>query len=152
MSITTTELNPGTGGSKIAVDRIPVGSPVVNQDRQLIKIEWGPAGTVNMADDADGSRLPVKEAKAGTGTDTQVAASATAVQIVASNANRKGVYIHNTSSANLYLRLGTTDPTTSDFTTIVPQDQTFRDEKYTGQIKGIWTSAAGGNANVTELT
>src|SRR6187551_1112092 len=125
MAYEAVELNAGTGGTKVAVDRISFGSPAVPADVQMVKATFGVEGTVTPVADVDGERLPVKEAKAATGTKSQVADNAAAVTILAANTARKGAMIHNTSTVNLFLRLGSDDPTTSDFSTVVPAEQTF---------------------------
>jgi hypothetical protein len=141
-------LNAGSGGAVVATDDDSTAQ------HQYVKVEFGGDGTFTKVADSDGSRLPVKEAKAATGTESQVADNAAAVTILAANTARKGALIHNTSTVNLYLRLGNTAPTTSDFSTVVPPDQTYEVPVcYAGIIKGIWASDPNtGNANVTEFS
>lgn len=144
-----TTLNIGSGGDVIAADDIGPGVKY-----QRVKVDWGADGVANDADDADGKRLPVKVAMAGTATRTTVADSATAVDLLASNANRKSAIIKNTSSAVLYVGLGTVAPTTSDYSETLVQGQSWLIPTiYTGVIKGIWdTDPNDGGALVTELT
>jgi hypothetical protein len=142
------EANAGTGGATFATDEITgVQWPFTKQ-------AWGPRDTANEVDDADGKRFPVKVAMAGTATRTAVNDSAAAVELLAANANRKAAYILNTSSAVLYVGLGTVDPSASDFTEQVLQWASWRvPDCFTGQIKGIWASDPNdGVARVTELT
>lgn len=142
-----TRLNAGSGGDLMRTEDDGTAK------HALVIMEFGGAGVRTRIEDTNAGRLPVKPAKASTGTGTQVADSATAVEIVAANADRKGVYIHNNSTVNLFIRLGTVNPTVTDFTDVIPPEQTFKDFVYTGQIKGIWASDPGtGGANVTELT
>lgn len=143
--------NAGVGGLTFASDE-EAGAPAIHHPYS--KLEWGADGTFTKVGDSDGTRLPIKPHMAGTATRTSVADSATAVSLLAANANRKGGSLVNTSSAVLYLGLGTVDPTTSDYTAKVEQDQVYTiPAVYTGQIKGIWASDPGNGASIaTELT
>ena len=91
---------------------------------------------------------------AGTGTVTQVASSATVVNLLVANVGRLGVVIENVSTAILYVKFGATATTTS-FTYLMAAntrlDLRQARVEYTGLITGIWASA-NGNAYVTELT
>lgn len=95
-------------------------------------------------------------APATTGTPTQVAASASAVTLLAANAGRKGATFVNDSTAILFLILSATTPTSSVYTVALSAKGTIGSYYeapygYTGIVKGIW-SAANGNAVVTEMT
>lgn len=104
-----------------------------------------------------GGTLATQAVRSGTATRTDVAGSATSVTILASNANRLGGSIYNDSAAILYLRMGSSAASATDFT--VPLAPTTGGiggyfeipAGYTGQITGIWSSATG-NARVTEYT
>lgn len=92
--------------------------------------------------------------KSATSTVTGVAASATSVTLLASNANRLGATIQNdTTSATLYVKLGATATTASGgYTVILPAGAYWEvPANHTGVIAGIWTAATG-FANVDELT
>jgi trimeric autotransporter adhesin len=92
-------------------------------------------------------------ATSSTATLTNVASSASSVQIVASNAGRKGFYVFNDSTQVLYLKFGTT-ASTSSYTVQVPGGGYYEMPNptlYTGELDGIWASA-NGNARVTELS
>lgn len=143
-----TILNLGTGGDLIASDDI------AGVKHQRVKVEWGADGTATEVADADGSRLPVKVAKAATATRTSVADSLTSVTILAANTNRKGAIITNDSTALLYIGLGLATATTTNYTTTLNTDGTYVvPDAYTGIIVGIWATAPGtGGARVTELT
>lgn len=140
--------DPGTGGVTFASDDIAG----VHYPRT--KMSVGVDGSATDVADADGARLPIKPHMAASAARTAVADSAVAVTILASNANRKGAYILNTSSALLYLGLGSVDPTSTDFTEQLFQGQAWRvPDCYTGIIKGIWASDPNdGVARVTELS
>ena len=143
-----TTLNPGVGGDVIATDDI------AGVKHELVKAEFGAAGSATMVADTDAARLPVQTARAATATRTTVADSAIAVSLLAANTTRKGAYLVNTSSAILYMGLGTVDPSAADFTEQLLQWQSWRvPDCFTGQIKGIWASDPNdGVARVTELT
>lgn len=89
-----------------------------------------------------------------TGTSSQVAASLSAVTILAANTSRKGAGIYYDGAAILYLILSATTPTASIYTIKMGSGLATYYEppaNYTGIIRGIW-SAAVGSADVTELT
>lgn len=88
----------------------------------------------------------------GTGTNSTVAASATSVTILSSNAGRLGASIFNDSTVALYLDLSGGTATTSSFTVKVAADGYYEVPfGYTGTITGLWASATG-NARVTQMT
>jgi hypothetical protein len=86
-----------------------------------------------------------------TGTQANVASSASAVTILAANTARKGATIYNDSTAILYLILSTTTPTSTVYT-IQMASQSYYEVPfgYTGIIQGIWASANGA-ARVTQF-
>lgn len=87
---------------------------------------------------------------------SSVAGSAAAVTLIAANPGRKGLIIHNDSGATLYIGLGTTTVTASDYTYKVLGSGTYEmplqaASPFTGQVQGIWDSATG-SARITEVT
>jgi hypothetical protein len=100
--------------------------------------------------DVDVTRLP----KPGTGTRSQVADSATDVQILAANASRLGASVFNDSSATLHLGLGTATVTASNYTVKVASGGYYElPSGFTGELRGLWASDPNdGGAKVTELT
>jgi hypothetical protein len=87
-----------------------------------------------------------------TGTRSSVAGAASDTLILASNASRLGATIYNDSTAILYLGLGTTAASTTNYTLQIAANGYYETPAdFTGQIRGIWASATG-NARVTELT
>ena len=98
--------------------------------------------------------ITTTEAGAATGTRTQVADNAADVLLLASNASRLGATVFNDSSALLYLGLGTTAVTTTNYTAkVFPNGYYEAPYRFTGQIRGIWATDPGdGGAKVTELT
>jgi hypothetical protein len=88
----------------------------------------------------------------GTGTETNVAASASDVTVLAANASRKGGTVLNDSTAYLYLLTANAVSSTSNFAVRVAPSGYFElPFGYLGVIKGIWASATG-SARVTEFT
>lgn len=92
---------------------------------------------------------------AATATSTNVASSATNVNLLALNTARKGATIYNDSTAVLYLKLGTTASTTSYTVQLAAAGNTNSYYEipfgYTGNIDGIWASA-NGNARIVEMS
>lgn len=117
------------------------------------------AGYVSVVDPATGN--PVNPAAptpamatSGTATVlTQVAASATAVQLRTAQSGRKGFIVANTDTNPMLLKYGTGASATS-FTFSVPANTTWvmPEPIYTGAITAIWPTAGAGAAGVTELT
>lgn len=88
---------------------------------------------------------------AGSANLSNVAASASSVQLLAANPSRKGLVVHNDSTAPLYLKYGTTASATS-FTHHLDGGAALemRPPIYTGRIDAVWGSATGA-ARITEL-
>lgn len=87
-----------------------------------------------------------------TGVNTNVAASAADILILAANANRRGATVYNDSTATLSLLLGATVASTTNFTTQILGGGYYEVPfGYTGQIRGLWATATG-SARMTELT
>lgn len=107
--------------------------------------------TVQPGNTANTTAWLVKELRAATPTLANVAASASSVTCLASNANRLGASIYNDSTAILYAKFGATASTTS-FTQRIEGGGTYEVPfGYTGIVDCIW-SAANGSARTTELT
>lgn len=108
--------------------------------------------TVNSHAVTNAGTFAVQNTPVGSPTPTlaNVAGSASSVTVLASNANRKSAIFYNDSSADCYLKYGTTASTTS-FTYLLPAYGTLsiKGDEYSGRIDGIWTSATG-NMRVTE--
>jgi len=102
---------------------------------------------------SDQSALSVATSTTGTATRTQVADSATDVLLLAANAARLLATIYNDSTVALYVGLGTTTVTTTNYTVIVfPNGFFVSPETFVGQIRGIWASDPGtGGAKITEI-
>jgi hypothetical protein len=130
-------------------------SAVINPSIAIVSNAWPieivDSGGVNIT-----NVLPSGSLKAAgisnTSTLTNVASSASSVQLLASNANRLMAVIFNDSTATLYMNYGAT-ASTSAYTVQIPANGYFEfpSPVYTGTVNGIWTSA-NGNARITELT
>lgn len=103
--------------------------------------------------DASGNQLTTfGTSKSGTGTESNVASSASDVTILAANSNRLGASVFNDSTAILYLlNANATSSATNYSTQIQPNGYYEVPFNYTGVLKGIWASA-NGNARVMEYT
>jgi hypothetical protein len=88
---------------------------------------------------------------ADTATLSNVAGSASAVTVLASNTARKGAIIYNDSTAVLYLKMGSAASSTSFTVKMQPDDYYEAPFGYTNILTGIWASATG-SARVTEIT
>lgn len=111
----------------------------------------GGAVTIASGADEDLATLLTTIGAPSTGTQSNVASSATDVTILASNANRKGAYVYNDSTQVLYLLLSNATSSATVFTQKMAAGDAFSlaPGTYTGAIKGIWASA-NGSARVTE--
>jgi len=98
--------------------------------------------------------LPTKELRSATGTNSSVADNAASVTILASNTARLGATVYNDSSAILYLLLGSTAASTTNYTCKIASSGYYEVPfGYTGQLTGIWATDPGdGAARVTEIT
>lgn len=113
----------------------------------------GIASMVAVKVDGSGVTQPVSIAQSSTGTLANVAASASSVTLIASNASRLGFIIFNDSTATLYVKFGSTASLTSFTYKVDPYGtlEMLGSRIYTGIVTGIWDSATG-NARNTELS
>jgi hypothetical protein len=90
----------------------------------------------------------VRPASATLGSLASAAASA---QLLAANASRLGLVVHNTDANALFLKYGTTASTTS-YTVKIPSDGHWEmpAPTYTGRIDAIWAADGSGSAFYTE--
>lgn len=109
----------------------------------------GGAGTVS----GDEVQHVVEVAQAAT--VANVAQSAAAVTLLASNAKRAGFVVENDSEnhvADLFVKFGSGASLTSYTRRVPPGTAWERRGGYVGVITGIWSAAGAGNARVTEET
>lgn len=144
------------GGQTTTVNNFPSTYPVTDNSGSLTVD--APVGTPVFMRLSDGSAaittLPVSLAKYATATRTQVADAAADTLILAANSGRQKATVYNDSSALLYLGLGTTATTSSNYTArVYPNGYYEAPSDFTGQIRGIWaTDPNDGGAKVTEIT
>ena len=142
----TLQANSGVDIGDVTINNASGASAVNIQDGgNTITVD----GTVGVS-----GTVTTKETRAATGANTTVADSATSVTILASNANRLGATVSNDSSAVLYLLLGSTTASATNYTVRMAQNGYYEVPfGYTGQLTGIWASDPGdGAARVTEIT
>lgn len=110
--------------------------------------------TVQPGNTANTTPWLVKEQRPPTGTRTQVADIASDTQILASNTARLGATVYNDSSALLYLGLGTTAVTSSNYTVKLFSNGYYEvPTGFTNELRGLWATDPGdGGAKITELT
>lgn len=140
---------PGTG-AVVLTDEVTDGTLGTGQ-AQLIKIIDGTInGTTKMIVESDGAVDVVQIGKTSA-TLSNVSSSASNVNLLASNAAARARTCYNDSTANLYLKWGSTASTTS-FTVLIPPSgyYEFPQPLYKGAVDGIW-SAANGSARLTEM-
>ena len=100
----------------------------------------------------DGSSVANTVDTSGTATTTNVSSSASSVTLLASNSSRKMATIYNDSTQVLYLLLGSTAASNTNYTVQLTSGAYYElPITYTGQINGIWASANGA-ARITELS
>ena len=144
----------------------------VDPDGQVKTVGAAPVGGATSAIQTDGSQktqivdaggeavtvtggkldVNISDATYSTSTVTQVASSATSVQLLASTAGRRGASFFNDSTAIAYLKLGTTAATNS-YTVKMAAGSFYELPQpcYTGRIDCIWASANGVMA-ISELS
>lgn len=83
---------------------------------------------------------------------SSVAAAAADTLLLAANDNRNGATFYNDSTAILYVALGDTEASTTNYSFQVPPYGILILEpwNWAGEVRGIWASATG-SARITEL-
>ena len=91
---------------------------------------------------------------ADTATVSTLASAATSATLLAANANRIGVTIHNSDANALYVKYGATATTTTSYTVKIAADGYWEMPQpiYRGVLDGIWSADGAGSAQITELT
>jgi hypothetical protein len=91
---------------------------------------------------------------ADSATISSVPSQDTNINLLASNANRRGVIIHNSDAGPLFIKYGATATATTSYTYKIPTGEHWEmpGPIYTGAIDGIWTTSGSGSAVITELT
>lgn len=142
-------LRTDTSGRQIAVGAAASGAAAVGNPVLIAGATAG-GNAQSLLVDTQGRIIMIDE-KASTAAITSVAASASNVSLLASNANRLGATIVNDGNSKLYVAMGATASLTA-YTVLVPAGGYYEVPfDYTGAINGIWASA-NGNARITEFT
>jgi ornithine carbamoyltransferase len=126
---------------------VVLGDPATNAGVAAVDATAGLK--VNLGADNDVTVTALAVAAAATLANVSDTASSTT--LLASNAARLAAIIYNDSTVGLYVKYGATASATS-FTYFLDAGESYREERYTGVIDGIWESDASGTARVTELT
>lgn len=97
-------------------------------------------------------RAETKSVQSTVATRTTVVSSASDLLLLASNANRLGVIIYNNSDSPLFVGLGATTVTLTNFTFVVSANSEYDFMfNFTGQLRALWETESG-EAYITELT
>ena len=135
--------------ASVSVDAITIGDIEIKNDAGNPVPVSGPLTDTQLRATA----VPTASGGAkATASISRVSASATSVTLLAANANRRRVIIHNESTASLRIKLGATASATSYSLLLGPGDtyESPTDWVYTGAVDGIW-DAANGAAQITEV-
>ena len=147
--------NPSTVDKKLDSESLTVGSNTVERERiqvaGSVALEVAVVKNANPANNDYGLVVRDLGQRAATPSQSSVAGNASSVSLLAANAARLGATIYNDSTANLYVRLGSTASSSNFTIKLAPNDYYEVPFNYTGAINGIWDSATG-NARITELT
>lgn len=121
-------------------------------DRCKVNPIVGGAGIAGGAGDVGSTTTRIVPGGCTTGTTTTVNDTTTSTTLLASNSNRLGATIFNDSTADLYVKFGTTASSSSFAVKIAPYGYYEVPFHYSGVISGIWSSNTSGQAVITELT
>ena len=140
-------------GLDVDVTRLPSLPAGTNNigDVDVLSLPSIPAGTNNIGD--------VDIAPSSSASRTSVNDNNVDTQLLASNASRKMAIIVNDSTEDLYVGLGASAVSTTDYTYFLPRTSGGQRSQmelplpvFTGEIRGIWSANASGAARITELT
>lgn len=149
----TVTANAGTGTFAVSAASLPLPSGAATAAKQPALGTSGTASAdvISIQGVSGMTPIQVSASTSATGTITSVAASATSVTVLASNASRKGFTLYNDSVAICKVAFAATASATSFTVSLQPNAYFENSVLYTGIITGIWASAAG-SMRVTELT
>lgn len=144
----------GTGVQRVTIasdnTAFPVNSTLSAETTKVIGTVNVAAGQTIAATNAGTFPVQNTETRPSSATVTSVASSASSVNLLASNANRRKAMFFNDSTQIAYIKFGTTASTTS-YTVKVLAGGYYEvpTPVYTGAIDCIW-AAANGNMRITE--
>lgn len=161
---TTPTFNIGTAPSLTFTNTSFTANAGTNLNTSALALESGGnlAGINGKLPASLGAKAPsesisVVQSFAATSTITNVASSATSVKLLDPNNNRKTTIIVNDSASDLYIVLNASAASTTNYSIFLPAKVgntpsfvTFNGEDYSGEVRGIWTSA-NGFARITEI-
>ena len=149
----TDTLAGAVDGSEMQVDIVTIPEVAINDGGNVITVDGAVTANLSATDNAVLDTIASNTEQRGSSSSvTAVADTASSTQLLASNADRLEATITNDSSADLYVKLGTTASATS-YTVKLGQHETYIVDKYTGRIDGIWASNPDdGSARITEIT
>ena len=140
--------------TRLLIDGSGVTQPVSNSSLSNIDGKL-PA---SLGTKAASASLSVAPAFAATSTLTNVASSTTSVTLLTANNSRKTVIILNDSTSDLYIVWGSSAASVTNYSIFLagkvgntPAFTTFSGEDYSGEVRGIWTTA-NGSARITETS
>lgn len=133
-------ITPGSGDTVAADD-------IGTVKYQRVKVNHGADGSAT--DVSTASPLPVRT-NGGVSVHSDVASSATSVTLLASNADRIKFIMYNDSTQDCYVYYQGAAASTTDFTWLMPAGSTLEEWHYTGEVRGIWSSASG-SMRITEI-
>lgn len=109
------------------------------------------AGSLPVVLASDQATVGVREQTSTNATLNAIPASNSDTLLVATNANRKKVFVFNDSTAQLYIGLGDTATDENNYSFILAADTIWEIPGiFTGEVRGYWTTATG-FARITEL-
>jgi hypothetical protein len=128
----------GGGGAVLSLNGLTGAVSITSPDGSLL------VGT-------SGSDVTVELPSAPTCNETQVGASASAVELLALNANRVSATLYNASGQTLYIGSDNTVTAGTYLWNVPPGNNWTLPIKYTGALYGIWDPGASGQANIGEF-
>lgn len=93
----------------------------------------------------------INQEQPSTPTVTSVGDTTSSTTLLASNSNRLEAEFYNNSTAILYLLKGSGTASSTNYTVQMAQGDYYT-TSYTGIVKGVWASDAGGSVLITEST
>lgn len=129
------------------------GFSILDMSRQASALADGTYPWRKAKVDAAGAQLTTVQPATGVTANGPSSVTATTVDtlLLAANTARRGAAVTNDSTAALYLSLGTTTASATTYTVKIPAGGYYEVPfGYTGQIRGIWSSANGA-ARLTEV-
>lgn len=142
--------NNGTGTVGLNAGTNAIGKLAANSGVDIGDVDVTSLPVAFNAGSTSSTTQRVIQATGATGTLANVAGSASSVTLQAANTARIKLIMYNDSTADCYVKYGSTASATS-FTWLMAAGSHIEESDYNGIVTGIWTSATG-NMRVTEVT